>query len=201
MKLPERLRFSEFLPVAWQNGGGVTREVARREGDEKSLGWRVSVAELEREGPFSMIAGLRRHFTVIGEHPVTLVLPDQRTVLAPWESFIFEGEAAVNCLLPEGPSRALNLMYNPANWQASVRWLTSGGPLRQAPNAETFILAVDGQAWLVGEPSLSLNGGDIWHWPRPSAADELTTDSCNTMTFETLPATHLIRVDLSPQVW
>ena len=200
MTLPERLCFSELLPVAWQNGGGVTREVARQEGDGKSPGWRVSVAELDREGPFSIIAGVRRHFTVIGEHPVTLVLPDQRAVLAPRESFIFEGEAAVNCLLPEGPSRALNLMYNPANWQASVRWLTSGGPLRQAPSAETLILAVDGQAWLVGESSLPITSGDIWHWPRLNAAYELATDSGNTMTFETLPATHLIRVDLSPRV-
>ncbi|NYT71558.1 HutD family protein [Halomonas sp. QX-2] len=200
MTLPERLCFSELLPVAWQNGGGVTREVARQEGDGKSPGWRVSVAELDREGPFSIIAGVRRHFTVIGEYPVTLVLPDQRAVLAPRESFIFEGEAAVNCLLPEGPSRALNLMYNPANWQASVRWLTSGGPLRQAPSAETLILAVDGQAWLVGESSLPITSGDIWHWPRLNAAYELATDSGNTMTFETLPATHLIRVDLSPRV-
>ena len=200
MTLPERLCFSELLPVAWQNGGGVTREVARQEGDGKSPGWRVSVAELDREGPFSIIAGVRRHFTVIGEYPVTLVLPDQRAVLAPRESIIFEGEAAVNCLLPEGPSRALNLMYNPANWQASVRWLTSGEPLRQAPSAETLILAVDGQAWLVGESSLPITSGDIWHWPRLNAAYELATDSGNTMTFETLPATHLIRVDLSPRV-
>ena len=200
MTLPERLCFSELLPVAWQNGGGVTREVARQEGDGKSPGWRVSVAELDREGPFSIIAGVRRHFTVIGEYPVTLVLPDQRAVLAPRESFIFEGEAAVNCLLPEGPSRALNLMYNPANWQASVRWLTSGEPLRPAPNAETFILAVDGQAWLAGELPLLLKSGDVWHWPRLNADDELATESCHTMTFETLPATRLIRIDLSPRV-
>ncbi|CEP36789.1 MULTISPECIES: HutD/Ves family protein [unclassified Halomonas] len=200
MKLPERLRFTDLLPVAWQNGGGVTREVARQEGEGESPGWRVSVAELDREGPFSIIAGVRRHFTVIGEHPVTLVLPDQRAVLVARESFIFEGEAAVNCLLPEGPSRALNLMYNPANWQASVRWLTSGESLRQAPNAEALILAFGGQAWLVSEPSLPLNGGDIWHWPRPIADDELATESCHTMTFETLPATRLIRIDLFPRV-
>lgn len=198
MKLPERLRFTELVPVAWQNGGGVTREVACQAGDGDSPGWRVSMAELDREGPFSIIAGVRRHFTVIGEHPVTLVLPDQRAVLAPRESFIFEGDAAVNCLLPEGPSRALNLMYNPANWQASVRWLTSGEPLRPAPNAETFILAVDGQAWLAGEPPRLLKSGDVWHWP--SADDELATESCHIMTFETLPATRLIRIDLFPRV-
>lgn len=200
MKLPVRLRFSELLPVAWQNGGGVTREVVSQKEDGKSPGWRVSMAELDREGPFSIIAGVRRHFTVIGEHPVTLVLPDQRAVLAPLESFIFEGEAAVNCLLPEGPSRALNIMYNPASWRASVRWLRAGEPLRPVPSAETFILAVGGQAWLTGEPSLPLKGGDIWHWPRLNAADELAADSVNTITFETLPATHLMRVDLSPQV-
>ncbi|BBI49914.1 hypothetical protein HORIV_23350 [Vreelandella olivaria] len=57
MKLPERLRFTELIPVAWQNGGGVTREVACQAGDGESPGWRVSVAELDREGPFSIIAG------------------------------------------------------------------------------------------------------------------------------------------------
>ena len=44
-----------------------------------------------------------------------------------------------------------------------------------------------------------LGSGDVWHWPRLNADDELATDSSNTMTFETLPATRLIRVDLSPR--
>lgn len=215
MKLPQTRRFSELMPVAWQNGGGVTREVARQEPDGESPGWRVSIAELDRPGPFSVMAGVRRHFTVIGANPVTLVVAGQEVILASLESLVFDGEAAVSCLLPEGPSRALNLMYNPHHWQAHVDWLTPGEPLSPPPNSETLIVAVGERAWLAGKPSLYLESCDVWYWPgvgqrlnspgtpivKPGVEPVVqpVINSSNTMIFETLPATRLLRIDLSPR--
>ena len=51
------IRLNEVAPVPWRNGGGVTREL---------LAWpspgdwalRISVAEVERDGPFSRYPGV-----------------------------------------------------------------------------------------------------------------------------------------------
>ena len=188
-------RFAELVPVAWRNGGGVTREVARQASVD-SPGWRVSMAELERPGPFSVMAGLKRHFTVVGTHPVTLILPDQRTKLVPRQSVVFDGDTAVECLLPEGASRALNLMYNPLQWQARVAWLTQGEPLQRHPGAETLVVAVGGTAWMSSRPAQSLNDCDLCYWPGQEPLLAPVNAACETIKFETMPGTHLLSIDL-----
>ncbi|MDW5375782.1 HutD family protein [Halomonas sp. HP20-15] len=193
MDLPDTLRFAELEPVAWRNGGGVTRELARGPAHEAGPGWRVSLAELERAGPFSAFAGLARHFTVIGAHPVTLMLAGRRVELAPLESLAFAGDAAVDCLLPDGPSRALNLMYNPRHWRADVAWLDPGVALTRDPGCETLLLAVAGGARLAGSVSARLDCGDAWHWRRlGSPATPLS------YTLEAPHTARLIRIDLQP---
>lgn len=195
MDLPETLRFAEREPVVWRNGGGVTRELAREPASEESAdpGWRVSIAELDRPAPFSTFAGLTRHFTVIGAQPVTLMLGERRIELAPLESLAFAGEMPVSCQLPDGPSRALNLMYNPQCWQVGIAWLDPGAALVRDPDCETLLLAVVGGARLAGPVSARLDCGDTWHWrrlgpPAPPVSHML----------EMPHAARLIRIDLQP---
>ncbi|EHJ91193.1 HutD/Ves family protein [Vreelandella boliviensis] len=196
MKLPQTLRFDELMPVAWQNGGGVTREVVRQENSGESPGWRVSIAELEKPGPFSVIAGVRRHFTVIGAHPVTLILPGKRTTLVPRQSVVFDGDAAVECLLPEGASRALNLMYNPQRWQARVAWLAKGERLKRRPGAETLLVAVGGAARMSSRPAHSLSCYDLWYWSGQDPLLVPVNAAYEAIKFETTPGTHLLSIDL-----
>ena len=47
----------------WKNGGGVTREVAKS--PSQAPFWRVSIANVDQEGPFSSFEGLDRILTVI----------------------------------------------------------------------------------------------------------------------------------------
>jgi len=57
--------FAALAPVPWANGGGVTREIAAGR-DADAILWRVSLAEVETEGPFSFLPGLHRILTVVG---------------------------------------------------------------------------------------------------------------------------------------
>lgn len=195
MDMPETLRFAEREPVAWRNGGGVTRELAREAASEESAepGWRVSIAELGRPAPFSTFAGLARHFTVIGVQPVTLMLGERRIELAPLESLAFAGDIPVSCQLPEGPSRALNLMYNPRRWQAGIVWVEPGEALILEPGCETLLLAVTGGARLAGQPTACLDCGDAWLWRRLGAPAAPVS-----YTLEAPPTARLIRIDLQP---
>ncbi len=62
----------EDLPEEpWRNGGGVTRTLMRRDNGDKPL-WRISVADLTGNAPFSRFEGLDRHSVLVEGHNVTL---------------------------------------------------------------------------------------------------------------------------------
>lgn len=104
------VRTDDVPPVPWRNGGGVTRELlVWPERDDWRV--RVSVAEIERDGPFSAFPGVERWFAVLkgagveldfGGRPVRLTRTD-----APLR---FDGAEAPGCRLIDGPTRDLNLM-------------------------------------------------------------------------------------------
>jgi environmental stress-induced protein Ves len=54
-------------PVAWLNGGGLTRELARGpvSSAQAEFGWRLSLADIERDGPFSSMPGCDRSFALV----------------------------------------------------------------------------------------------------------------------------------------
>lgn len=112
-------------PQPWRNGGGLTRELlAWPQADAWAL--RVSVARIDRDGPFSPFPGVRRCFAVLHGAGVELDLPQGRRSLGPADvALAFDGEDAPGCRLLEGPTEDLNLMARreagvPALWRAAA---------------------------------------------------------------------------------
>jgi hypothetical protein len=105
----------------WRNGGGRTRELlAWPRADDWQL--RVSVAEIEADGPFSPYPGVDRWFTVLEGAGVILSMPQGDVTLHRGAAPIaFAGEAAPRCRLIDGPTRDLNLMRRrgaaPSRWR------------------------------------------------------------------------------------
>jgi uncharacterized protein len=98
------------LPQAWRNGGGVTRELLAWP-DARDWKVRLSVAEVERDGPFSHFPGVERWFAVLQGAGVRLDIDGAaHTALAGGEPLRFAGTAAVDCRLIDGPTRDFNLM-------------------------------------------------------------------------------------------
>jgi len=97
-------------PMRWRNGGGATRElVAVPAGDDWRI--RLSVADINHDGPFSAFPGVNRWFAVIDGPGVVLDLPGGARTLTPSDAPIrFDGADAPPCRLLGGPVRALNLM-------------------------------------------------------------------------------------------
>jgi environmental stress-induced protein Ves len=44
---------NEYRRERWKNGLGWTREIAREPADGDAWTWRLSIAEVEKDGPFS----------------------------------------------------------------------------------------------------------------------------------------------------
>ncbi len=68
---------SDFQTQPWKNGGGITHEIARKD-DGNGLLWRLSIAEVASDGPFSAFTGLSRILTVIDGAGLWLDTPHGR---------------------------------------------------------------------------------------------------------------------------
>lgn len=121
-------------PQPWRNGGGATRELLRLPADAGGDDWtlRLSVADIERDGPFSAFPGVRRWFAVLTGHGVVLSLPDGEHRLSPASpALAFDGGDAPGCRLVDGPTRDLNLMLRGGDTgalqpvQPGVEWATA----------------------------------------------------------------------------
>lgn len=124
---PRLVRSLDVPAQRWRNGGGLTRELLAW---PAGAAWqvRVSVAEIEADGPFSVFPGVQRWFTVLQGAGVELSMGGQRhTVQRGDAPLCFSGDLPTACHLLDGPTRDLNLM------------------LRGAAGA--MVTAADGQAW------------------------------------------------------
>lgn len=104
------VRRSQIAPVPWANGGGTTRELLVAEDGA----WRISLADIERDGPFSSFPGRARLLTVVDGVVLGLVVDGVEQVVEPRRPFAFPGAAEVVASVPEGPVVALNLIVDPA---------------------------------------------------------------------------------------
>jgi uncharacterized protein len=107
------IRFTDLQQTPWKNGGGITREIAiERAGD--ALIWRLSIADVGVDGPFSKFEGLSRILTVIEGHGMELIGHDA-TLQADYAVPVsFDGALEIQSRLKDGPLRDLNLIYDPS---------------------------------------------------------------------------------------
>jgi environmental stress-induced protein Ves len=111
---PER-----FLTTPWKNGGGITHEIARLEAGGRMV-WRLSVAEVGADGPFSRFDGLMRILTVIEGAGLSLVTPAGNLAALPCRPVRFPGDLPVDGRLIAGPVRDLNVIFDPGLVEARV---------------------------------------------------------------------------------
>lgn len=110
------VELASVAPQPWRNGGGVTRELlAWPPGSGADWQLRVSVAEIEGDGPFSDFPQVERWFTVLEGAGVVLAFPGREHRLTPGtRPLVFDGAHAPGCRLVDGPTRDLNLMARTA---------------------------------------------------------------------------------------
>jgi hypothetical protein len=72
---------------------------------------RISLADIEADGPFSAFPGVTRWFTVVQGRGVVLHFADHTQTLGAGSAPLrFNGGSAPDCALIDGPTRDLNLM-------------------------------------------------------------------------------------------
>lgn len=107
------LSAADRVAQPWKNGGGVTREIAAFPPDSglDSFAWRVSIAEVAQDGPFSLFPGIDRTLTVLSGEGIALDVAGRTSRLRPGETpYSFPGDQPASSTLLGGPVTDLNVM-------------------------------------------------------------------------------------------
>jgi environmental stress-induced protein Ves len=106
--------FAGLSPVSWKNGGGSTTQVAifPPEAGFDDFDWRISLATIASDGPFSQFPGVDRTLVLVEGHGVTLDIDgEDRVIVNDDEPVIaFHGEAKIDAKLNRGPTTDFNVM-------------------------------------------------------------------------------------------
>jgi uncharacterized protein len=147
-------------PQRWRNGGGRTRELLTwPAGDDWKV--RISRADIESDGPFSVFAQVQRWFAVVHGAGVVLAFADgEHTMRRGDEPLCFDGGQAPGCRLLGGPTQDLNLMARDGaavmcrampglSWDEPFAWrgLYTAVPGRWSNSSEQRSLAAQTLLW------------------------------------------------------
>jgi environmental stress-induced protein Ves len=108
------LAATDRLARPWKNGGGVTFDVLSfpEESSLETFAWRISIAEVASDGPFSLFPGIDRSTAILRGEGFRLAFGDGRMeelrLDAP--ALAYPGDVATDCTLLGGPVRDLNVM-------------------------------------------------------------------------------------------
>ncbi|GGE04340.1 HutD-family protein [Aureimonas endophytica] len=108
------LRSVDHRRMAWKNGGGETVEIAVHpaEADLAGFDWRVSMAHVASDGPFSRFPGIDRTLAILSGAGLRLDIDGLgRHDLAPGDApLAFPADVATTAVLKDGPITDLNVM-------------------------------------------------------------------------------------------
>lgn len=129
--------------MPWLGGGGVTHELARypAEGD---FDWRLSVAEVLQDGPFSRLDGVDRVIVLCSPGRMVLNVPEPME-LQRFSPYAFDGGSDVSCTVPEGPTLDFNVMTRRGAYAADVATVAGATAEVDVPSdGLAFVLCMDG---------------------------------------------------------
>lgn len=142
------LHAADYRRMRWKNGGGWTTELAVYPSGSDSYDWRISIAEIESSGPFSVFPGYDRAIALLAGIGMELRCEGRDAVrLEQRLHFVsFSGDAATQGVLISGPVRDFNVISRRDAVRAEVLHRPLVGPMVFFPNATWFVYLADGHA-------------------------------------------------------
>ena len=151
------IRPSDYRVMPWKNGGGETTEifVSPLTGN---FDWRVSIAKVNLDGPFSTFGGYERHIMTLSGQGMMLDIEGRGvSELEPLKPFSFSGDLRVNGTLVDGPVLDFNLMVRRDFGQGTLRVMDCGAGYHFAPSRRLRLIHVLAGKCRVGDESVRAN--------------------------------------------
>ena len=103
-------RFDEHRAMPWANGLGTSYEVASDRNVDGVWTWRVAIAPVVLDGPFSVMPGVDRELVVIEGNGMVLDVDGISMECMPNQVVQFSGDSTTFARLVDGPVVDLGLM-------------------------------------------------------------------------------------------
>ena len=162
----ERFDLRTITPQPWKNGAGLTREIAYGGPSAAEFDWRISVAEVAHDAPFSAFPGIDRCITLLRGAGMRLCADDgsvDHALTEPLTPFRFPGDVALMATLTGGACSDFNVMTRRGHCRSEVSLHRGRAEL---PDADvTLLLCCDGD-WRVGSDTLGPLQALLWRAPR-----------------------------------
>jgi environmental stress-induced protein Ves len=123
---------NEYRRERWRNGFGWTREIhAQRPDPAGDWTWRLSIAEIEQDAPFSAFPGVDRELVLLRGNGLRLRFDDGEVQLLepPHGRLRFAGERVLTGELVDGPTHDFNLMWRRGAMAAELLHRPLVGPM------------------------------------------------------------------------
>ncbi len=152
MTLPSRVvHANEYRRERWRNDRGWTREIhAHRRAGHEDWDWRLSIAEIEQDAPFSAFPGVDRELVLLRGSGLRLRFDDgeERLLERPYARERFAGERSLAGELVDGPTHDFNLMWRRDVVEAQLLHRPLVGPMVffAGPGATWALHLLAGQA-------------------------------------------------------
>lgn len=150
--------FAGLAPAPWKNGGGSSTEIVIEPPGASlhNFDWRVSLATIAHEGPFSVFPGIDRTLALVDGPGLTLDIDGVRHVLLDIDDGVlaFAGEAAVLATPHDYPTTDFNVMTRRDQCQHKFGRRHIDGSAEFAPGGQRSIL------FLAGGESLTVSCDD-----------------------------------------
>lgn len=142
----QTLRAEDYKRMPWKNGGGETAEIAvfPAGAGVDDFDWRISMATVGADGPFSAFPGIERTLTVLRGKGIELTVAGKAPVLLTRASspFTFSADVATSAQLIKGEITDLNVMTRRGRFTHSVQHLALPAKLEPS-SALHFIFCVE----------------------------------------------------------
>jgi environmental stress-induced protein Ves len=182
------LRASDHKVMPWKNGLGATTEIAvspEHDGFE-AFAWRVSMAQVTRDGPFSLFPGVDRTLLVLTGNGIVLDVDGRQPATLTRDSapYPFAGDATTKATLIDGPIVDLNVMVRRGVVRADVQRIQLTAPqqfiatdirLLFVESGESIVRSTAGDETLLTNDALLFDTKDAPLQMRPCAAATLVS--------------------------
>lgn len=142
------LRSKDYRRMRWKNGGGETAEIiVSPEGASlETFDWRVSMALVAMDGPFSLFPGIDRTLAVLDGNGIRLRVDGIGEMALTKESapVAFPADAEAGADLIDGPIHDLNVMSRRGVMRHTLTRTVMSEPSRIAASGEAVLALIQG---------------------------------------------------------
>jgi environmental stress-induced protein Ves len=156
------IRANDCLTTPWKNGGGSTTEIAAEPAGASldTFDWRISMAQVASDGPFSEFFGIDRTLAVIKGSGLVLTIGNNASITLDRGSdpTSFSGDIATSAQLVAGKITDLNVMTRRGRFSHRLRRIREPAWFDFDSHDSAVVLSLDGSTTLTSERDTAILG-------------------------------------------